>query len=1113
MLQLVYGMPGTNRNHALAQELFKRKGNRPCLVLVPEQLSVTMERRLLEELGDELSLWVEVLSFRRLPDYVFDRLGGRARQTLSEGGVRILLSGVLSPLRPDLRHFGQLSQKADFIELLRAQFQEFAAYETDADELMELSCRLPEKELGDKLHDLALLYQAMLGRMSENKSAEFALDAACDLLRQSNLFSGTDVFLWHFKGFTPQELAAVELMLASGSTVTVCLLGEQEGESELFAPCRTTARQLRSMAQEVGCGLLEERTLTETQPHSAELAYLERHLFQEQRAASWEQPTQDLKVARAMTQTAQAEYIAARICMLAQQGCRWREMAVVVRETPQSGILEAAFRKFGIPFQMDSRGYLADKPLAALLFSAIQVVTGGYVCDDVMAYLKTGMAGLSMDEVDRLESYASAWELRGRRWTAPFSLHPDGFDGVFDEQARKRLWRLEQLRLRAVAPLERLCESLRQGGAHNISCALYALLEDVGVQGQLEALTQRARAAGEEAQALEYEQTYETVISLLEQMEALAEPEVTAPRYAELLRLAASQSRLGIIPATLDCVLVLGADRVMPGMVKHAFVMDFTQDSFPKAVAQEGLLSERDRQSLRSHQVSLSASGEQEALEESYYAYVAMMAPTQTLTLTYSLQEGGEQKRPSPYLMAIKSLFPGLTQVDVEAWSRTPESICAPAQALERFLSLQEGDPLKQPLKEALLRDGEMKQRLLRMEEAIAKTGENPAFSDPALARTLYGHGRAISPTSLEKYSQCPFSHFCRYGLSLKPKKKHVFDALQAGTFLHRVMELFFKGLSEQERKTLSQQQIRERVDAAISKYVQECLPDYDQREARFQRLFERLHQILYHTVSVLLDELKNSDFVPMDFELSVGGDIPPLTIGEGDDGVLVRGKIDRVDGLRRPEGLYLRVVDYKSGKKRMDYAEICQGIGLQTLLYLLALLKNGEGRYGETLLPAGVVYVPVRLDVVSADSREISEGELRARRKPRRNGLLLADEQLLKAMDKSGAYDYLPVAAKKKDQELLIDWKASSLASLPQMETLMQYMEHVLQQTAQALREGGVSIDPVRSLSPDGVDACRFCEMRAVCRFEGQPRVLSPMGAAQFWEWITAKEGGNAHE
>lgn len=56
-----------------------------------------------------------------------------------------------------------------------------------------------------------------------------------------------------------------------------------------------------------------------------------------------------------------------------------------------------------------------------------------------------------------------------------------------------------------------------------------------------------------------------------------------------------------------------------------------------------------------------------------------------------------------------------------------------------------------------------------------------------------------------------------------------------------------------------------------------------------------------------------------------------------------------------------------------------------------------------------------------------------------------------------------------------------------------MRYMEKTLRQTAQALREGGVFIDPVRSAGPDGVDACRFCDMRAVCRFEGQPRELAP--------------------
>ena len=55
--------------------------------------------------------------------------------------------------------------------------------------------------------------------------------------------------------------------------------------------------------------------------------------------------------------------------------------------------------------------------------------------------------------------------------------------------------------------------------------------------------------------------------------------------------------------------------------------------------------------------------------------------------------------------------------------------------------------------------------------------------------------------------------------------------------------------------------------------------------------------------------------------------------------------------------------------------------------------------------------------------------------------------------------------------------------------------------------------LDPVRSAGPDGVDACRFCDMRAVCRFEGQPRELAPMGAARFWELVTQEEGGGEHE
>ena len=54
---------------------------------------------------------------------------------------------------------------------------------------------------------------------------------------------------------------------------------------------------------------------------------------------------------------------------------------------------------------------------------------------------------------------------------------------------------------------------------------------------------------------------------------------------------------------------------------------------------------------------------------------------------------------------------------------------------------------------------------------------------------------------------------------------------------------------------------------------------------------------------------------------------------------VLLRGVIDRVDRYEGDEGLYLRVVDYKSGSREMSPAQVFYGAQLQLLLYLASVL------------------------------------------------------------------------------------------------------------------------------------------------------------------------------
>ena len=73
---------------------------------------------------------------------------------------------------------------------------------------------------------------------------------------------------------------------------------------------------------------------------------------------------------------------------------------------------------------------------------------------------------------------------------------------------------------------------------------------------------------------------------------------------------------------------------------------------------------------------------------------------------------------------------------------------------------------------------------------------------------------------------------------------------------------------------------------------------------------------------------------------------------------------VDRVDLCTVNGKTYFRVVDYKTGRKDFDYADILNGEGLQMLIYLFALQKYGKERYGRELLPAGVLYVPAREDM-----------------------------------------------------------------------------------------------------------------------------------------------------
>ena len=257
---------------------------------------------------------------------------------------------------------------------------------------------------------------------------------------------------------------------------------------------------------------------------------------------------------------------------------------------------------------------------------------------------------------------------------------------------------------------------------------------------------------------------------------------------------------------------------------------------------------------------------------------------------------------------------------------------------------------------------------------------------------------------------------------------------------------------------------------------------------------------------------MRHSDFVPLEFELSFGanGALPAVVISEPDVELRIGGKVDRIDGWIKDDKLYLRVVDYKSGKKTFDLSAVRMGLDIQMLLYLFTLQKEGSGYFGKEIEPAGVLYLPARDDILSA-KRNITPEKLAKEREKvlKRSGLLLAEPAVLQAMEHEALKEphYLPVRV-SKDGNL-----SGSIASASQLGKLGLYVDKLLHQIAEEIRMGNIDADPCCRSESDSI--CQYCDWADACHFkDGRDgdhlRYILPIKAEDFWQTLGEEGGGD---
>ena len=819
----------------------------------------------------------------------------------------------------------------------------------------------------------------------------------------------------------------------------------------------------------------------------------------------------------------ECEHAAAYIrCKVRDEGARYRDFVVAARDIePYSAFLAMAMARYDVPVFLAEKPDLLSRPPMALVTGALDAAQSYFKYEDLFGCLKTGLTSLTRDEVDKLENYVLTWNIRGGAWERDWTEHPDGYGLPFDDRSRAQLTELNELRARAIAPFSALREALKgENTAPDCVRALYSFLLAVDAPGRMSERAASHEAAGRLQLADEYRQLWEILVSAMEQFEwVCGDTPLTAERFAQLFRLVLGEYDVGTIPVSLDRVTCGNIERACLENAKYVILLGVNDGQIPKAPSSTSLLSDMDRDKLDALGVELKASGVERLLMEQETLYRALACPTDELLLSWHLTDAsGGESRPSYFVGTVQDLLPGVP-VSAHQTETVRDRLQAERPAVELACAYLSGD------RTAAVRAAyDYYKDDDRIQNAAAqKRGRGPLVS-PHTIDGLYGKSLNLTASRVDTFYSCRFAFFMQYGLKAKPRKAARFDALETGTFIHYVLEHAPDALGKQEGGAAAAdgQTVRRVCRAAVRQYVQEELGGLETKTARFRYLFQRLVRTVEQILDNVLEELRVSDFAPIDYEVdfSRGGDLPPVECADGEVSVSLSGKVDRVDGYIKNGRLYLRVMDYKSGKKSFSLSDIWYGLNMQLIIYLYALQQEGLDRYRQRLeaelneiVPAGVLYVPVRDELPDAP-RDVDEDALRAMRDKalRRSGLLSDDMELLEAMEHGleGDGRFIPVTirTKKGEDEPTLAAK-SAVADLAKFGRLARYTHEKLLEMGRELRNGSVTADPCKK--DKNSSYCDWCEFRAACRFDetagDKARWLKHLSDEDFWQQVGGEQ------
>lgn len=715
-------------------------------------------------------------------------------------------------------------------------------------------------------------------------------------------------------------------------------------------------------------------------------------------------------------------------------------------------------------------------------------------------------------EGDIFELYTETWNIRGKKayTSGAWSMNPAGYKTERTEVGEEMLRLANSAREKLVKPLEKFLSVFENGSAEvrEIAESIVQYAEDCDILNRLNEYSEAYKELGLLADAQKTVESWDKVCEILDKIvETLGETKLDAGRFAGLFARVANSMDVGTIPTGVDEIILGSSSGVRFDDVKCVIILGALDGEFPASVAEtNAFFGENDKILLESVGLDLDGINRTEqTAREHFMFYRTVSAATDALYVlapssdSQNLSEGA--KRIEQILDKIgrkcTNKFAEKCVEDVIYAEETAEYLINRRSKSDDLLLINELNKSN----EVKIKDFDLsaeKVKLKKAQKQVLENVQNSEAESKDLQKTAFKNSRmTLSQTKIETFVSCPFRYWCKYQMKLSKVPKAEIKNPDIGTFIHEVLEKFFSGLTQEQMQNLplSDDETEKIADEIIEKYVNRLatqglgVEDINGKialDGRLAYLFLRLKRHIMVFLKAIMREFAQSEFKPVAFEKPIGikSGIEPLKIlTESGVEIVLRGVADRIDEYTDQEGRkFVRIVDYKTGSKTFSIDDIKRGINVQLLIYLFSVcgIQQNEMNKNTEVLPAGAVYFQAKPSVISKEKLPIDEEAVEiVISKIERSGAILADEDVIKAMDKE--MDGKIIKAKLDSTGNLKEMqKSTSLLSLEEFGKLEAELEEVIGKIGDRIINGEANAIP---MTLNGKKPCEYCENRYICK------------------------------